>query len=196
MVGKWPDCRALERPHCPQGTTGDWPNCVEIAKPTDKSCPEGQVRKGKRCIELSQGGGSGTSDAAEHRENAEEGGIPAGNHRAARTARIAPARFSSLSTQASATEIATRLARQYNVSAEPRVLVPLLDGAIVRLRLKGNRSLESLLSVVSADPDVKLAQPNYDYRASKGPDLPQDVPQYATRRSDSKRRIGLQTARA
>ena len=67
-----------------------------------------------------------------------------------------------------ASEIAARLARQYNVSAYPRVLVPLLDGAIVRLRFTGIRSVELLLEALSTDPDVQDAQPNYDYRAGKG----------------------------
>ena len=179
MIGKWPDCRALERPHCPQGTTGDWPNCVEIAKPTDKSCPEGQVRKGKRCIELSQGGGSGTTKPPSTAKTPKKEAFPPAITALTANRPHRPREILVLVDASHATEIATRLARQYNVSAEPRVLVPLLEGAVVRLRLKGNRSLESLLSVVSADPDVKLAQPNYDYRAGKGPDLPQDVPQYA-----------------
>ena len=58
-----------------------------------------------------------------------------------------------------ASEIAARLARQYDVSADPRVLVPLLEGAIVRLSFTGNRSLESLLEALSTDPDVQDAQP-------------------------------------
>ena len=80
---------------------------------------------------------------------------------------------------ARASEIAARLARQYNVIADPRVSIPLLDGALVRLRITGNRSLESLLAALGADPDVELAQPNYDYRVSKGTASPQSVPQYA-----------------
>jgi subtilisin family serine protease len=80
---------------------------------------------------------------------------------------------------ARASEIAARLAGQYNVTAEPREVIPLLDGAIVRLRLPAGRSLESLLAALSADPDVELAQPNYDYSVSKGKTSPKTVPQYA-----------------
>ena len=72
-----------------------------------------------------------------------------------------------------ASEIAARIARQYDLSAEPRLLVPLIDGAIVRLSFTGNRSLESVLQAVSADPDVQLVQPNYDYRASKEKSRPE-----------------------
>ena len=39
--------------------------------------------------------------------------------------------------------------------------------------------MESLLEALSTDPDVELAQPNYDYRVSKGTTLPQTAPQYA-----------------
>ncbi len=90
-----------------------------------------------------------------------------------------------------ASEIAARLASQYNVSADPRLPIPLLDGALVRLRLPADRSLESLLAALSTDPDVELAQPNYDYSVSKGPTPPQTVPQYAgeTHRLDEAHRL-------
>lgn len=39
---------------CPKGTTGAWPNCVEVAKPGGKSCPEGQVRKLRGCVDRAQ----------------------------------------------------------------------------------------------------------------------------------------------
>jgi len=59
------------------------------------------------------------------------------------------------------------------------VTIPLLDGALVRLRLPANRSLESLLASLANDPDVELAQPNYDYSVSKKAASPKTVPQYA-----------------
>jgi subtilisin family serine protease len=80
---------------------------------------------------------------------------------------------------ARASEIAARLASQYNVTADPREVIPLLDGALLRLRLPANRSIESLLAALSTDPDVELAQPNYDYSVSKGKTSPKTVPQYA-----------------
>jgi subtilisin family serine protease len=80
---------------------------------------------------------------------------------------------------ARADEIAARLARQHNVTADSPVPLALLDGALVRLRLNRGQSLEPLLTALSADPDVDLAQPNYDYRVSKKQTLPQNVPQYA-----------------
>ena len=80
---------------------------------------------------------------------------------------------------AKADEISARLARQYNVTADPRVPLALIDGVIVRLRLKAGQSLDTLLAALSADPDVELAQPNYDYQASRKAMAPQTTPQYA-----------------
>ena len=79
---------------------------------------------------------------------------------------------------ARASEIAARLASQYNVTADPRVPIPLLDGAMVRLRLPAGRSLETLLAALSADPEIELAQPNYDYRSARKTS-PKTAPQYA-----------------
>ena len=77
-------------------------------------------------------------------------------------------------------EIVARLAREHDVTADQQLTLPLLDGALVRLRVPGNRSLESLLAALSTDPDVQLAQPNYDYRASKKPAAAKaDGPHYA-----------------
>ena len=88
---------------------------------------------------------------------------------------------------ARASEIAARLASQYNVTADPRVTIPLLDGALVRLRLPADRSLEPLLAALSADPDVELAQPNYDYSVSKATASPQERAAIC-RRDDQARR--------
>lgn len=138
------------------------------------------MRKGKRCVAATQSGsGSVTPPREPKPTKRQREEIPAQIAGLSANAGYRPGEILILVDANRASEIATRLARQYNVSAEPRVLVPLLDGAIVRLRLKGKRSLELLLAAISGDPDVELAQPNYDYRASKGPDLPQNVPQYA-----------------
>jgi hypothetical protein len=177
LIGKWPNCREPDVKRCPKGTAGDWPDCIEIAKPEGKSCPEGQIRKGKKCVELTKGDDGKKPPRVTKTENEDDippaiAALTAGRpHR--------PKEILILVDAARATEIAARIARQYNVVADPRVPLALLDGAIVRLRLTGNRSLESLLEALSTDPDVQLVQPNYDYRVGKGETLPKTVPQYA-----------------
>jgi hypothetical protein len=173
LIGRWPNCREPDQ-HCPKGTVGKWPYCSEIA---EKPCPDGYVRKGRSCAELSKGD-SGKSAPRVLKTQKQDQISPAiaalvddRPHR--------PKEILVLVDAGRASEIAARLARQFNVSAEPRVPIALLDGAIVRLRLTGNRSLEVLLEVLSADPDVELAQPDYEYRVSKGTTSPQTVPQYA-----------------
>jgi subtilisin family serine protease len=80
---------------------------------------------------------------------------------------------------ARADEIAARLARAHNISAEPQVPLALLDGVLVKLTLRRGQSLQRLLAAIDADPDVQLAQPNYDYRASRGPVPQENAAQYA-----------------
>jgi hypothetical protein len=181
LTGLWPNCRKPEPRRCPDGTAGAWPNCstiVEDSGPGGTECPSGQVRKGKTCAAVTTGGAGGTpppgvADAAPPQDispaiAALTEGRP---HR--------PKEIIILVAADRASEIATRIARQYDLSAEPRLLVPLIDGAIVRLSFTGSRSLESVLQAVSADPDVQLVQPNYDYRASKEKSRPKPAPQYA-----------------
>ena len=60
----------------------------------------------------------------------------------------------------------------------PELLFPLLDGALVRLRLPAGRSLELLLAALSTDPEIEQAQPNYDYGVSKDKTSPKTAPQY------------------
>jgi hypothetical protein len=208
--GKWPDCEKIVR-YCPEGTTGKWPKCKP--KPTltcaqkgmigkwpdcrepdepviaGKPCPEGQVRKGKKCVELTEGG-SGKATPPKTKAEQPDPIPPAiaalianGPHR--------PREILVLVDAARASEIAARLASQYDVTAEPREAIPLLDGALVRLRLPANRSLESLLAALSTDPDVELVQPNYDYSVSKAKTSPKTVPQYAgeTLRLDEAHRL-------
>jgi subtilase family protein len=178
LTGSWPNCRKPERRNCPDGTTGAWPNCSAIAKDDDATCPSGHVRKGKRCVAVTTGGSSGGAPPRAVTTQKPDDISPA--IAALTTDRPhRPKEILVLVAADRASEIAARLARQYDVSADPRVLVPLLDGAIVRLRFTGNRSVESLLEALSTDPDVQDAQPNYDYRAGKGEALPQDAPQYS-----------------
>src|SRR3990172_7752061 len=197
-LGKWPNCQDIVR-YCPEGTTGKWPkckpkptvscaqkgmigkwpNCREPDEPeiAAKPCPDGYFRKGKKCVELTEDDGGKKPPRILKTQKQDEispaiAALTAGRpHRAGEILILVDA--------ARANEIAARIARQYNVVADPRVPLALLDGAIVRLRLTGNRSLESLLEALSADPDVELVQPNYDYRVGKGATLPQTAPQYA-----------------
>jgi hypothetical protein len=178
-IGKWPDCRKPDLKRCPKGTAGTWPDCIDIATPRDRSCPEGQIRKGKKCVELTESGGAGTAKPRTPKAQNQKIIPP---EIAALTADRPhrPREILTLVDAARASEIATRLQRQYNVTAEPRVSLPLLDGAIIRLRLKGDRSLDSLLEALSTDPGVQLAQPNYAYGVSEDPALDsQSIPQYA-----------------
>jgi subtilisin family serine protease len=207
--GKWPNCIDIAKPDgkpCPKGTTGKWPNCIDVAKPDGgggKSCPEGQVRKGKSCVEVATGdpgksssdkvdSGKGSSDKTDSRKGdpGKDGTPPKATIKkqdaipptiaalvAGRPHR--PREILVLVDAARADEIAARLAREHNVTAEPQVSVALLDGVIVQLRLRRGQALESLLAAIDADPDVELAQPNYEYRASKGPMPGGDAPTYA-----------------
>jgi len=197
-LGKWPNCQDIVR-YCPEGTTGKWPkckpkptvscaqkgmigkwpNCREPDEPeiAAKPCPDGYFRKGKKCVELTEDDGGKKPPRILKTQKQDEispaiAALTAGRpHRAGEILILVDA--------ARANEIAARIARQYNVVADPRVPLALLDGAIVRLRLTGNRSLEALLEALSADPDIELVQPNYDYRVGKGATLPQTAPQYA-----------------
>jgi hypothetical protein len=181
LIGLWPNCKKPEPRRCPDGTSGAWPNCSAIVEDSGDGvtvCPSGQVRKGKTCAAVTTGGSTGTP--------------PPGVADAAPSQDISPAiaaltkdrphrakEILILVAADRASEIAARIARQYDLSADPRLLVPLIDGAIMRLSFTGNRSVESVLQAVSADPDVQLVQPNYDYRASKEETRAQTAPQYA-----------------
>ncbi len=177
LIGKWPNCREPDVKRCPRGTAGDWPDCIEIAKPEGKPCPEGQVRKGKSCVELTKDDGGKKPPRILKTQKQDE--IPPAIAALIANGPHRPREILVLVDAARASEIAARLASQYNVTAEPGEVIPLLDGALVRLRLPANRSLESLLAALSIDPDVELAQPNYDYSVSKGKTSPKTVPQYA-----------------
>jgi len=181
LVGKWPDCRAPETKRCPKGTSGKWPDCIEIAKPGGKACPEGQVRKGKKCVQVTEAG-SGKTKPPKAKAKKQPEPIPPAIAALVAGRPHRPREILVLVNATEADEIAARLAREHNVTAEPRVPLALLDGVIVRLRLRPGQSLEALLAAISADPDVELAQPNYDYRVSKKSKKatsPQTAPQYA-----------------
>jgi subtilisin family serine protease len=182
MVGLWPNCRRPERERCPDGTTGLWPDCSAIAVDGGGTggaeCPSGQVRKGKICAAVTTGGAGGTSPPPSSAGAAPQDIAPAiAALTAGRPHR--PKEILILVAADRASEIAARIARQYDLSADPRLLVPLIDGAIVRLKFTGKRSVESVLQALSADPDVQLVQPNYDYRTSKKKARAQVPPQYA-----------------
>jgi subtilisin family serine protease len=184
LIGVWPNCREPERQRCPTNTGGTWPNCSAVVEDSPAGgagttqCPSGQVRKGKRCAAVTTGGSAGTPPPRAAGTTPPQDISPAISAlTAGRPHR--PKEILVLVAADRASEIAGRIARQYDLSADPRLLVPLIDGAIVRLRFTGNRSVESVLQAVSADPDVQLVQPNYDYRASKEATRAQTAPQYA-----------------
>ncbi len=181
--GRWPHCVAEQPKKCPKGTTGKWPACVKVVKPKPSACPGGQIRQGKKCVLVTEGGSGKRIPPKDP---------PKAKAKAQRPQPIAPAvaalvagrphrprEILVLVDAARASEIAPRLARENNVTADPQITVPLLDGAILRFRIAGNSSLESVLTALSADPDVRLAQPNYDYRATKDPLPPANPPHYA-----------------
>jgi len=176
LVGLWPNCRKPDRRRCPNGTVGDWPNCSTIAKDKDTKCPSGEIRKGRSCVKVTTGGSKKKAPPRAPATKPEDISPAIAALTAGRPHR--PKEILVLVAADRASEIAVRLGREYNVTADPRLLIPLLDGALVRLRLTGNRSLESLLQALSTDPDVELAQPNYDYQASGG-STPGMTPQYA-----------------
>jgi subtilisin family serine protease len=184
LIGLWPNCRKPEPRRCPDGTEGVWPNCSAVAEDDESGgaggteCPSGQVRKGKICAAVTTGGAGGTpppssADAAPAQD------ISPTIAALTKDRPHRPREVLILVAADRASEIAARIARQYDLSADPRLLVPLLDGAVVRLRFTGNRSLESVLQALSADPDLQLFQPDYEYRTSKKKTRPQAAPQYA-----------------
>ena len=184
-IGKWPACVEVGSKKCPKGTTGKWPNCVEVAKPGGKACPEGQIRKGKSCVQVTDTGSSkkavpkGPPKDPPKATAKKQAPIPPAIAALVAGRPHQPREILVLVDAAKADEIAARLAREHNVTAEPRVPIALLDGVIVRLRLRQGQSLEALLAAISADPDVELATPNYNYEVSKKASLPKGAPQYA-----------------
>jgi Subtilase family len=178
LAGLWPNCREPDRRRCPSGTTGKWPDCSAVTKDHNTDCPSGRVRKGKECVKVTTGAPGGKAPPPSAAPNEPQEISPAiAVLTADRPHR--PKEILVLVAADRASEIAARIAGQYNVTAEPRLLIPLLDGALVHLTIPDNRSLESLLQALSVDPDVELAQPNYDYEASGGPARPGKTPQYA-----------------
>ena len=182
--GRWPHCVADQTKKCPKGTTGRWPACVKVAKPKPSACPGGQIRRGKKCVLVTEGGSGKRIPPKDP---------PKAKAKAQRPEAIPPAvaalvagrphrrrEILVLVDAARAGEIASRLARENNVIADPQITVPLLDGAMLRFRIAGNRSLESVLATLTADPDVRLAQPNYDYRATKDPLPAASPPHYSS----------------
>jgi subtilisin family serine protease len=179
-TGKWPNCKPKSTASCAsKGLVGKWPKCREPDKPTiaAEPCPDGLVRKGKKCVELTKDDGGKKPPRATKTKAADQ--IPPAIAVLVTNRPHRPREILVLVDAARAGEIAARLAGQYGVTADPRVAIPLLDGALVRLRLPAGRSLESLLAALSTDPDVELAQPNYDYSVSKDKTSPKTAPQYA-----------------
>ncbi len=194
---------------CPAGLVRKGKRCIDIAKPDGgKTCPAGQVRKGKVCVNVatddpgkggSGKGSSGKSDTAKADSGKSDSGknapgkSPPPPKAAVRAQDAIPPTIAALVAgrphrpreilvlvdAARADEIAARLAREHNVTAEPQVPVALLDGVIVQLRLRRGQSLQNLLAAIDADPDVEAAQPNYDYRASKAPTPRENTEHYA-----------------
>ena len=179
-TGKWPKCKAKPTASCAhKGLTGKWPNCRAPDEPdiAAEPCPEGHVRKGKNCVELTEDDGGKKPPRAAKTKTADQ--IPPAIAALVTNRPHRPREILVLVDAARASEIAARLASQYNVTADPRVTIPLLDGALVRLRLPAGRSLESLLAALSTDPEIEQAQPNYDYSVSKDKTSPKTAPQYA-----------------
>jgi subtilisin family serine protease len=187
--GKYPDCKPKSTASCAdKGLIGKWPNCrkPDVAQPGGKSCPEGQIRKGKKCVQVTEGD---TGKATTSKKPPKDPPKATAKKQAPIPPTIAalvagrphrPREVLVLVDGTRAGEIAARLASEHNVTADQQLSLPLLDGALVRLRVPANRSLESLLAALSTDPDVQLAQPNYDYRASKKPVAAKaDGPHYA-----------------
>ncbi len=183
--GKWPNCVApggrveeMQSESCPDGTVGQWPHCTQVHAP----CPDGQVRKNKVCVPLagSQQAGSSGAEQPPVFETPAPATIPPAI--AALTANR-PHRLREiivLVATANADQISARLARDFNVIADPGQPIALLGATVLRLRLVDNRPLEALLAALTADPDVELAQPNYEYQASEqGAAAATRLPQYA-----------------
>ena len=183
-VGKWPDCaeprgqtRHQESQVCPDGTVGQWPHCSEVGTP----CPEGHVRKNKVCVALPRAQQAGGTAAPPPAFKGQSGAAVPPDIAALTADRPhRPREILVLVATTNAEQIATRLARDYNVIASPGKSIGLLGHTVVRLQLADNRPLETVLAAIAADSDVELAQPNYLYEASRGKaSAAAPVPQYA-----------------
>jgi len=210
------NCKAIAEPQgksCPEGqvrkrrkcveTTNEGPEDVTLpaAKFRDKSCPEGQVRKRRKCVEITHGAPEEVTpptppapkEPAPKVKQADPIPPAAPPLPTRKQADPIPPTIAALTADrphrpleilvlvdsARADEIVARLAQQFDLTFDLPVPLVLLDGALVRFSFESGRSLESLLAALSADPDVDLVQPNYDYLASKDQTPPQNAPQYA-----------------
>lgn len=185
--GKWPNCvppggrleQAAPEPHCADGTVGKWPHCTEVREP----CPEGEVRKNDVCTALpgtQRVGPAGTGQPPPTLGAPSSAAIPPAIAALTANRPHRDREIIVLVASANADQIGPRLARDYNVIADRGQPINLLGRTIVRLRLVDNRPLEPLLAALAADPDVELAQPNYEYEASEGrPAAATHLPQYA-----------------
>ncbi len=185
-VGQWPDCgepggqsKREELQRCPDGTVGQWPHCSEVGSP----CPDGQVRKNKVCVALPRAQQAGSSDPPPAFKGQSSATVPPGIVALTANRPHRPRELLVLVATTNTGEIATRLAREYNVIANPGEPIDLLGSTVIRLQLADNRPLESVLATLATDPDVELAQPNYKYEASEGrAQAATPVPQYAPKK--------------
>lgn len=69
-------------------------------------------------------------------------------------------------------EVEDTLARSFNVRVLERTELPLIDARLVRLGIPDARSVPAVVALLSADPDVTHAQPNYYYRTKGDPQPP------------------------
>ncbi len=206
-----PEGYVRKRRRCVKRTDGGPGLVPQIAKPGGKSCPEGYVRKRRRCVKVAPGEPAETTSPTPTAQTptaptpAEPTPATPKVKQAAPTPPPAPPlpdrkqvdpipptiaaltagrphrplEILVLVNAANADEISARLAQEQDLTADPPVPLVLLDAALVRFRFEDGRSMESVLTALSADPDVDLIQPNYDYQASKEPTVPSNVPQYA-----------------
>ena len=201
-----PEGYVRNRRRCVKRTDGGPGSVPQIAKPGGKSCPEGYVRKRKRCVKVATGEPAETTSptptaptlteptpATPKVKQAAPTPPPAPPSPDRKQVDPIPPTIASLTAgrphrpleilvlvdAANVDEISARLAQEQDLTADPPVPLALLDAALVRFRFEDGRSMESVLAALSADPDVDLVQPNYDYQASKEPTVPSNVPQYA-----------------
>ena len=209
--GKWPDCQKIVR-SCPEGTTGKspnakqsrlraapkgligkWPKCREPDKPdlAVKPCPDGHVRKGKKCVELTKNDGGKTPPAVVKTETRTS---PAGDRGVDRQ-RTAPAAGNSGAGRCRPGQRDRRAAGQ-PIQCQCRsaaAVMPLLDGALVRLRLRPT-ARSSRCSQRSAPIPTSSWRSPITTTGQQRDTSPKTVPQYADETIGSTRRIAWRAA--
>jgi len=176
-----PSCpRPLSGPtpqHCPPGTTGRWPMCRAIAENPEK-CPPGSMGRWPKCRTIGQdcprgGRCPGPERSVTLNPERPAGGPPTPAYLASLPrhgernlgAEITPLPRQVLVLIASSqpSTLEDELARAHRLQRLEGQILTLIDGRMQVYRIPDRRSVETVVSALSRDPRVRLAQNNRRY---------------------------------